>query len=188
MTATLDLHQHEKLSRHTRHSLGVFKKPISRPDCLAKQVIDIRIHRNGRKEPRSNDHRPDPPRRPRQRFHLLGNPRPMRPTTTATLPSSAPRRCILGLSCLFLLVRKSIRRDFCNTRDDLRGERFERAWFPSGAKEDGEVCEEEGPWDLRKGIRVCGKGGWRGRTVIPSWVIADMVSALESGSSSTSCL
>lgn len=72
----------------------------------------------------------------------------MRPTTTTTSPSPASWRGILRFRCLFLLVRESIRRDFRDTRDDFSGEGFERAWFTCGSEEDGEVCEEEGAWDL----------------------------------------
>jgi hypothetical protein len=78
----------------------------------------------------------------------------MQSATTATL---SPILSLFRFRRLFLLVRELVRGDFRYTRDDLRGEGFERARLFDGAEEDCEVCEEESPGDLQTGLEILGK-------------------------------
>jgi hypothetical protein len=109
---------------------------------------------------------------------------------SATTTALSPTLSLFRFGRLFLLVRELVRGDFRYTRDDLRGKRFERARLFDGAEEDRDVCEEESSWDLQTGSEIVSGMTTRmvARTVMPSWVMALVVSDLEEACSMALCL
>lgn len=76
---------------------------------------------------------------------------------SATATALPPVLSLFRFRPLFLLVRELVRGDFRYTRDDLRGEGFERAGLFDGAEEDREVGEKKSSWDLQTGLESLGK-------------------------------